>query len=272
MALTAALERLAEDASRGKLVIPSHAKVLLGVQRALDDPDCPIDKLCQLISAEPVLSARVISVANSVAYRRTGPIVAGVRNAVSRLGFRNVRTLAAAVLVRQMRDASTLPAHRDLARRLWEHSVHVAALGRALAQRVVRKDPDAAFFAGIVHEAGGFYLIARTADMPGLIDEARANWEGDAESLIGGYVLRALDVPAEVLGAADELWRGQPHAPPYSLGDALCLADRLSPVASPFAKPRPPSAATPALDDANLKAALAESDFEVKSLVAALNA
>lgn len=277
MSLTPALERIAQDAARGKLVFPSHAKVVLAVRRALDDPDLPLEKLCHLISAEPMLSARMVSVANSVAYRRTGPVVVGVRNAVTRLGFRNVRTMATAFLVRMMRDVPTVPAHRDLTRRLWEHSVHVAALARAIAQRVVRQDPDAAFFAGIVHDAGAFYLVARAGDTPGLIDEARANWEGDGESLVGGFVLREIDVPADVQSACEELWRGRPHDPPFSLGDVLGLADRLVPVASPFARPREAGPASvagvagpPAVSDM-LKAALADADYEVKSLVSALS-
>ena len=44
---------------------------------------------------------------------------------------------------------------------------------RVLARRVTRQNPDAAFFAGIVHEVGSFYLISRAADFPGLLRKIR---------------------------------------------------------------------------------------------------
>ena len=277
MGVTGALERIAEDAARGNLVFSSNAEVVLGVQRAVDDPDCTMDKLCRLISAEPRLSTRIVAVANSVAYRRAGPASADVKSAVSRLGFRNVRTLAAAVLIRQLRDMARTPEHRALARELWEHSAHVAALARVIAQKIVRLDPDTAFFAGIVHEAGGFYLIARAASFPDLLTEGLGEWEGNGEAIVGGAVLRELDVPDAVLEAVEELWEGYLRYPPVRLGDALLLAEHLSPVESPLARlggmeHRGVHADIDvAIDEDTLKHILAESAADVKSLIEALD-
>jgi HD-like signal output (HDOD) protein len=277
MVVAGALERIAEDAARGDLVFSTHAEIVLGVQKALDDPDCAIDKLARMISAEPMLSTRVVAVANSVAYRRSGPATSDVKSAVGRLGFRTVRTLAAAVLIRQMRDRATTPEHRKLAHELWEHSAHVAALARVIAQRIVRKDPETAFFAGIVHEAGGFYLISRAASFPGLLEKGLAEWDGDGEALVGGAVLRELEVPDPVLEATEELWEGYLRYPPATLGDALLLAEHLSPVESPLSRlggnghGDTHADIDVALDEDTLKHILAESAAEVASLVEALD-
>jgi HD-like signal output (HDOD) protein len=64
MDVQAALDAIAAEAARGDMVFPTHAKIALRVQRALDDPDCSTDQLSRIISAEPVLSARVVSIAN----------------------------------------------------------------------------------------------------------------------------------------------------------------------------------------------------------------
>jgi hypothetical protein len=87
----------------------------LKVQRLIDDPDCSIDSLAKLVQADPVLAARVVAVANSVVYNRTGRGVADIRSAVSRLGLNTLRVLAASVVVKQMEGMAGTPAHRKLA-------------------------------------------------------------------------------------------------------------------------------------------------------------
>ena len=67
MDVSTALDTIAADAARGDIVFPTHTEIALRVQRMLDDPDCAIDSLGRLISAEPLLTARVLSIANSIA-------------------------------------------------------------------------------------------------------------------------------------------------------------------------------------------------------------
>ena len=273
-----ALDAVAADAARGDMVFPSNTEIALRVQRALDDPDCSTDKLSKLISAEPILSARVVSVANSVAYNASGRAISDVRNAVPRLGFKTRRTLATALVVRQMQGMSKTPEHRLLAARLWEHTAHVAALARVIAKRVTHQDPEAAFFAGIVHEVGGFYLISRASTFPGLFDSDLEPWYGEGEAQVGGAVLRALGVPANILEALETLWGGYLAMPPRTLGDTLLLADQLSPIESPLTelagmgrKGMAPDIDLQ-IDDETLSSILADAAEEVASLTAALQA
>jgi len=276
MDIQTALDAIAADAARGEMVFPTHTEIALRVQRALDDPDCSIDQLSKLIAAEPMLSARVVGIANSVAYNPSGRAMSDVRSAVSRLGFNTLRTLVTAVIVRQMQGMSQSPEHRQLAGRLWEHTAHVAALARVIARRVTRQDPEAAFFAGIVHEVGGFYLIARAGAFPGLLESDLEPWYGAGETQVGRSVLRALGVPAAILEALETLWDGYLAMPASSLGDTLLLADQLAPVESPLAElagmSRKGMAAEIDLlvDDETLSSILADSAEEVESLSAAL--
>lgn len=276
MDVQAALEAIAADAERGEMVFTIHAETIRRVQLALDDPDCTIDLLSKLISAEPMLSARVVGVANSVAYNPSGRGISDVQSAVSRLGFKALRTLVTAVIVRQMQEAAQSPEHRRLAARLWEHTAHVAALARVIARRVTRQDPEAAFFAGIVHEVGGFYLIARATAFPGILDSNLESWHGDGEARVGRALVQALGVPPTILEALETLWDGYLAMPAVSLGDTLLLADQLSPVESPLNElagmTRKGLAADIDLqvDDQMLSSILAASAEEVESLTAAL--
>lgn len=270
-------QRIATEADRGDLVFSTHADVGLRIKRALDDPDCSIDQAAKLIQAEPMLASRVVAVANSFAYNRVGREISDVRQAVSRLGFRTLRSLTMSVLVRQMSGETGDPAHKAKASQLWEHTAHVAALSHVIARRVTRQDPETAMFAGIVHEMAGFYLISQAAKSPELLSGDMEDWQGEGEALVGAALFKVLEVPDVVARGITDLWQGYLAIPPSSLGDTLLLAEELAPVASPLywtPSDADGGASHPqieiALDEATLTSILAESAEEVQSLISAL--
>jgi HD-like signal output (HDOD) protein len=272
-----ALDEIANEAAQGEMVFPTHTEMVLRVRRALDDPDSSVEQLAKLVQAEPLLAARVVSMANSVTFNRSGRPVVDVRNAVARVGFKTLRALATALVVRQMEEMSKTESHKALAVRLWEHTAHVASLAYVIAKRVTHQDPDTAFFAGIVHEVGGFYLISRAADYPGLLETGIPDWDGDEEAKVGRAVLKVLEVPEPVVKAIEALWEGYLAMPPETLGDTLLLADQLAPVESPLSKVAGMSREGVGvkidltLDDETLSDILEDAAEEVKSLIGALH-
>jgi hypothetical protein len=273
-------ERIAAEAARGGAVFPTHADLALKVQRALDDPDCSAEQAAKLIMAEPLLATRVVAMANSVVYNRSGRDITDVAQAVARLGFRVVRSLATAVAVRQMSAAPAEPRFRAMANQLWEHTAHVAALAHVIARRVTRLDPETAFFVGIVHEVAGFYLLSRGHEAPGLFDGEPGNWmaawAGECEALVGRAVLKSLAVPEPAQLAIEAYWQGYLALPPVSLGDTLLLAEQLAPVRSPLRSDERDSRIAAdgnldvALGEATLSEILKESADEVGALTGAL--
>ncbi|MFN3791889.1 HDOD domain-containing protein [Massilia sp.] len=275
-----ALKSIAAQASRGELSFPTNVDATLKLQRALNEPDCHTEMAARLVQAEPLLAARTVAIANSVAYNRAGHDVTNVRAAVQRVGFRTLGALAASVIVRQLASEIVDPGLRAKADALWIHSAHVAALAQVIARRVSFVDPETALFAGIVHEVGGFYLLSRAADFPGLLDDASgdsaAEWIEHGEVAIGRGVLLKLGVPVPVMGAIEALWNGMRALPPETLGDTLLLAKDLAPFPSPLhARPGATSMDSAAtidftIGEGTLAQVLAESADEVKSLTAAL--
>lgn len=278
------LSALADEVERGKLFFPTSATATLQIKKMLEDPDCDLDAVTRLIQADPLLSVKIVAVANSVVFNRSGKKITSVSSAVTLLGLRTVRNLAMAVITQQLAGTQS---KSELVAQLWKHSAHVAALAQVIARKISHQDPDTAMFAGIIHEISWFYLLSREKAYPGLIDGNIANsWVSDddldeddelaCEIKISTAILNALSVPEPVADAIAHLWQGSLIFPPATLGDTLLLADQLAPVKSPFA-----SAQTQARDDfltkldrlANqqaLDAILAESEEEVKSLTAAL--
>jgi hypothetical protein len=188
-----------------------------------------------------VLTARVVAVANSAAFKgSTQESIVDVHTAVMRLGFRTVRSLATAFLVRQVSAGvgSGHPVMQQMAAQLWEHTAHVTALAHMLARQVTHVDPEVALFTGIVHEIGGFYLLSHASDYPDMFDGDLADWyEEDVLALKIGLdraVLCALEIPESVMVVMEDFWHGFLAMPPRTLGDTLLLAEDLAPVASPF--------------------------------------
>lgn len=267
---------LAAEASKGELVFPTNVNATLKLQRMLDDPDCHIDTAAKLIMDDPLVAAKTVALANSVAYNRSGNEITSVKLAVNRLGFRTMKSLVASVIVRQLSCEITNPALKAKANQLWEHTAHVAALAQVIARHVTRVDPDTAMFAAIVHEIGGFYLISRAQEHPGLLDGEPEAWTEYSEKLIGRSVMKQLGIPVSVVQAVEALWHGYCAFPALSLGDTLLLADDLAPVRSPLhetdemSKRRISMIIDFDIEDTNFQSLMTESESEVDSLRSAL--
>jgi HD-like signal output (HDOD) protein len=271
-----ALRQIAAQAQEGELIFPTGLDLAMKLVRQLDDPECHVDQAAKLIKNDPLISARALAVANSAIYNRSGQPISDVRHAVARIGLRMTRSLAVAIATRQMAGEPKTPQLRQAAAQLWSHTAHVAALAQVIARRITHLDPETAFFAGIVHEIGGFYLISRAAEFPSLIDGEPADWAEHAEPLIGRSILNKLAVPANVIEALERTWEGLLSLPPVSLSDTLLLANELAPVTSPLhdrkegALLHQTHIIDAAVDDAFISSILAESASEVESLSKAL--
>ncbi len=281
-----ALRAIEAEVARGQFAFPTSTAVMLRIREAVEDPDCHVDKAAKLIQAEPLLAARIVALANSVALNPSGREINDVRTAVARVGFTTVRSLVMAAVTRQMAGDAGLPAQHAAREQLWSHSAHVAALARVIARRVTHQNPDAAMFAGLVHEIGGFYLISRAAQYPALLEPAPvADGAAGGEALDYAVerdlclaVLKKLAVPAATIADIEAFWQGFLEMPPASMSDTLLLADHLAPVASPMVLPADSDTLAKAgaasleilIGDETLSEILSESAAEVDSLTRAL--
>ncbi|KQX00432.1 histidine kinase [Massilia sp. Root418] len=271
-----AFKHVAAQASRGDLAFPTNVNASIRLQEALSDPDCHVEAAAKLIQADPLLAARTVAIANSVAYNRSGTEISSVRSAVQRLGVRTLQSLVAALIVRQLGSKITDPALQAMSAQLWEHTAHVAALAQVIARRVTHVDPDTALFTGIIHEVGAFYMLAQADAYPGIMQGDPEDWVEHGEMAIGRGVLRKLVVPEAVMASVEAMWVGMRALPPENLGDTLLLANDLAPVPSPMHQR--PGATTQAgartidfaIGEGTLDEILRESANDVQSLFSVL--
>ena len=274
----AIFKSIAEEVNHGELMFPTKVEESLKLKRLLDDPDCHIESAIKLIQADPLIAARAVSLANSAAYRRAKGTVSNVRQALNRLGFTTLRTVVASTIVKQLNCLQTDPELKAMAAQLWEHSAHVAALSQAIAKYVTKTDPETAFFAGLVHEVGGFYLMSRAEEFPGLLssDGNDEIWMEYGEKIIGKGVLTQLGIPPDIIHAVEKMWQGLANIPAENLADTLILANDLAPIPSPLHQGQSKqirqhtSHLDFTVDDSTLQEILDESDAEVESVAHAL--
>jgi len=227
---------IAAQAARGEISFPTSVNAVLRLQQALNDPDCHLEEAIRLVLGEPQLAARTVALANTSAFNAGGAPITNVRAALARIGYRNLQMLVASLLVRQFGSRIQDPALRAKCEQLWAHTVQVAALAQVFARRITFVNPDTAMFAGIVHEVGGFYLLSRADEFPGLLDQDPERWAELCEDVLTREVARRLALPEAVADAIFQLRDAWLHMPPASLLDTLLLANLYAGVPSPLGR------------------------------------
>jgi HD-like signal output (HDOD) protein len=265
------LTDIAADLSEGDVTFPTFADATVKVRIALDEPKMNSERLARVISSEPLLSMKLVHLANSAALSPVGKRVGDVRTAVTRVGFDAVRTVAAAIAMSQMRAADELQKHAERAAAAWRHSVDVAAVSFVIAKKLTRLQPEEALFAGIIHDIGYFYLLSKAScypeldDAPAALDDVLQDWHAP----IGQAVLHAFNLSDAMLAAVVDHENGQYRWPPATISDVVVLANMVTARTNPI-NLRADAPVPAALDEPELFKVLADANGEIRSLVAAL--
>ena len=133
---------LAADLSKGDLDLPSFPDIVIRVRQALEDENSATKELVQIIGAEPVLAARLLTIANSAGLRPTGAPITDLKMAVNRIGRSMVRSTAMSLALVQMRSTRKLDSVKQHLNKLWERCAHIAALSYVLARQHTKLSPD----------------------------------------------------------------------------------------------------------------------------------
>lgn len=271
------LEDIARDLSGSEVSFPTFLDITFQVRTALKNPNLSIDQLAKLVGAEPLMSAKIIRMANSVALNPSGREIADVKSAIVRVGMEAVRTVSFAVAMEQLLKSKQMHAFEGISKKLWEHSAHVAALCRVLAKKLARINGDEAMFAGLVHDIGVFYLMSRAANFPELVNDKAelhallAGWHDN----IGHALLSALGQPEGVLNAVLEHENEREVDSVKTLSDVLFVANKIANRICSWRDPEFGGEVDTAIldrifDADTLKEIEEESEEEVQSLKAAL--
>jgi HD-like signal output (HDOD) protein len=221
------LTSLVAELKASRVELPSWSKVTERARTALARAEIDNDELARLMGAEAGLAVRVLTVANSALFTRGGRPLSDLKVAILRIGHDNLRSTVYAYALAQLRQAPRLQHLRAALQQLWQESTTVAALTRLLAIRTGAADADEALLAGLLHNIGKIYILARLDDAAAVaLDEhgrtaLLLGWHARVGALVAANWQLADGLCAairdqEVLGAADS---GQ-----NSLGAVLAAA------------------------------------------------
>ena len=166
--------------------LPSFPQALLRFLSAVNDDQVSMAELATMAGQDPALSARILTVANSPALRRTAE-VKSLDEGLVVLGTRLMRTLAACLAIQSV-FARTTGDHRYNLTGIWVHSLRTAELAYSLASHVDYPNVDEAYLAGLLHDIGQLLLLGGMSDRYGiLLDRSsdEASLLNNEESLLG---------------------------------------------------------------------------------------
>jgi len=191
-------------------------------------------EFCAIIEQEPICVARLIGLANSVAFGIPGKKFNALDQAVTRIGLERAAQTAFGMLCGQALNNGLSPQWREF---LWLHAMAVAHGASMLAVKAAPAERANAYLAGMIYDigtlvieclqAGTLDLLLETAiarDMK--LGEVEHVMLGKARRAVSTALLRKWSLPDEITAAVAE--RDFDCIEPDSLSAILAVADELA--------------------------------------------
>lgn len=143
---------------RGDIVLPVFNTAAMKVQQELvkKEPDMRI--LVNTISGDQSLSSQVLQIANSSFYKGLAEVMT-IQSAVVRLGIKEVGRISLISAAKNQFHSSDKE-HKQIMRKLWQHSVGCAMGAKWLAKRTGLEELESeAFFSGLFHDVGKLFVL-----------------------------------------------------------------------------------------------------------------
>ncbi len=141
--------------------LPPSPGSVMKLTNLLRDGNTTSRQICQAISYEPGLVARILRLANSPLYSPVNPVIS-ISSAISTIGTRSIYDiamieLASATFAKEIKNSI-------LAKQIWEHSLAVAIIARELSKVMDLNGTEESFTCGLLHDFGKFILLSHDTD------------------------------------------------------------------------------------------------------------
>lgn len=146
-----------------EIEVPSLPEVAVKLRQAIER-DVSLAEAVKIIQLDPVISAKLIEVANCPLYLTTLP-ARNCLEAVSRIGLNATRNLVISLSIKQI-FKSDAPQIKQRLERLWKQSLYLSALSHVLASTSQQANPEDALLAGLICDIGEIPLLNFAANLP----------------------------------------------------------------------------------------------------------
>ena len=214
--------------------LPTLPDMLVRIEAELNDPECDLRRVAELISLDPVLTGHLLRMANSALFGGCGRTTSTM-GAITRLGAHETRNLVlTAAVIHVFPSGST---KFDL-REFWTLGLASGLCARQIARELRHASPEQAYLGGLVHCLGEAILAVY---FPNRFAEALAEAEGESSDLVQAtwtefgfthpvlacHVLERWNFPRPVVEAVE--YHMNPNAAPNEglLASILLASDRI---------------------------------------------
>ncbi|MFT5503899.1 MAG: HD-like signal output (HDOD) protein [Gammaproteobacteria bacterium] len=136
-----------------RLQLPALPEAAIKIRQVVNTPEIGTNEIIEIVQTDPVLSARLVKVANSPLYG-TWREIKSVRDAVKRLELETTQNLSFNLSIKQIFSANTMLVKNQLTR-LYEESIAVSSLAFVITDEKFNDlDPEQALLAGLMHNFG----------------------------------------------------------------------------------------------------------------------
>ncbi len=179
------------------LVLPTLPDVAMRVREAVASDDVTAKQLAEIVAQDPAMTARLLQVANSPLYRGAVPFE-NLQSAIMRMGFGTVQSLVTSLAMQQLFQPRSEMLARMM-REIWEQSVNVAAMARALVAFAPHLNGELAMLAGLIHRIGALPLLMYAEEHAGSLEEEPfRQLVRELHPLVGGMIAQAWELPDPV--------------------------------------------------------------------------
>lgn len=144
------LLHLKKELQGDKIDVPMLPEVAGKVVRISQDPESDAAELSNLIQRDQTLAAHVMRIANSALYSPASSMVS-LQQAIARLGMRTITEIALAASINS--DMFDAPGYEKYIEQILKRSLAAGLWAKEVA-RCCRKNVEAAFLAGLLHDIG----------------------------------------------------------------------------------------------------------------------
>ncbi|WP_286262674.1 HDOD domain-containing protein [Thalassotalea atypica] len=161
---------LVEKIKQEALVLPTLPEIALKVRDAADDPEINLNAMSDIINQDPALSLGMLKVANSAILGRSVKVET-LGQAVTRIGLRQIKSIATAMAVEQVFISENDVISMYL-KKSWQKTVDVSSVAIALMTCYLQKNKhsplalDTLTLAALVHNIGILPILTEAEQHP----------------------------------------------------------------------------------------------------------
>lgn len=138
--------------------VPRLPMVVPKLLRSLRDPDSSARDYVAIINKDPVMSAAVLKLANSVYFNPAGAHIGDIERAIIKLGIDGLRSVLSAAVMQPIIQRDS-PYFSQTGKRLWAHSLNTA-IACEIIGHARRLERFKAYLLGLMHDVGKITLFS----------------------------------------------------------------------------------------------------------------